>query len=63
MDDGVKFEKSKGKGKKYLTILPDGQHVDFGALGYEHYEDRTPLKLYAPGPQGPTATEEIPSAT
>jgi hypothetical protein len=47
MDDGVKFEKSKEKGKKYLAILPDGQHVNFGALGYQHYEDRTPLKLYS----------------
>ena len=28
MDDGVKFEKSKEKGKKYLAILPDGQHVN-----------------------------------
>ena len=47
MDDGVKFEKSKEKGKKYLAILPDGQHVNFGALGYQHYEDRTPLKLHS----------------
>ena len=43
MDDGVKFEKSKEKGKKYLAILPGGQHAKFGALGYKRYEDRTPL--------------------
>ena len=47
MDDGVRFEKSKEKGKKYLAILPDGRHVNFGALGYQHYEDSTPLKLYS----------------
>ena len=38
MDDGVRFEKSKEKGKKYLAILPDGRHVNFGALGYQHYK-------------------------
>ena len=47
MDRGIKFEKSKAKGKKYAAILPDGKRVNFGALGYEHYKDRTPLKLYS----------------
>ena len=47
MDGGIKFEKSKVKGKKYTAILPDGKRVSFGALGYEHYKDRTPLKLYS----------------
>ena len=47
MDSGIKFEKSKAKGKKYAAILPDGKRVNFGALGYEHYKDRTPLKLYS----------------
>jgi hypothetical protein len=47
MDDGIKFEKSKVKGKKYTAILPDGHRVNFGALGYEHYKDKTPLKLYS----------------
>ena len=47
MDSGSRFEKSKAKGKKYAAILPDGKRVNFGALGYEHYKDRTPLKLYS----------------
>jgi hypothetical protein len=47
MDKEIKFEKSKVKGKKYTAILPDGKRVNFGALGYEHYEDKTPLKLYS----------------
>lgn len=47
MDGGIKFEKSKAKGKKYTAILPDGKRVNFGAEGYAQYKDRTPLKLYS----------------
>ena len=47
MDHGVRFEKSKVKGKKYTAILPDGREVHFGALGYQQYRDTTPLKLYS----------------
>jgi len=47
MYSGIKFEKSNANGKKYAAILPDGKRVNFGALGYEHYKDRTPLKLYS----------------
>ena len=27
MDRGIKFEKSKAKGKKYAAILPDGKRI------------------------------------
>ena len=47
MEDGVKSEKSKENGKEYLAILTEGQHVNFGALGYQRYEDRAPLRLYS----------------
>ena len=47
MSGKIKFEKSKVKGKKYTAILPDGKKVSFGALGYQQYEDKTPLKLYS----------------
>ena len=45
------FEKSKRKGKKYSAILrkkATGRDVKvpFGALGYQHFKDSTPLKLY-----------------
>lgn len=39
------FSKSKVKGKKY-AVKYDGKTINFGALGYQHYKDRTPLKLY-----------------
>lgn len=41
------FRKSNTKGKKYDAILDDGSIIPFGQLGYEHYKDRTPLKLYS----------------
>ena len=40
------FRKSTHKNKKYDVILPDGTIISFGQLGYEHYKDTTPLKLY-----------------
>lgn len=46
----VQFEKSSRKGKKYrvyFTLKGDDYVVDFGQLGYEHYKDSTPLKLYS----------------
>ena len=43
----IRFERSKVNGKKYTAVLPDGRRVNFGALGYQQYMDRTPLKLYA----------------
>lgn len=39
------FSKSKVKGKKYAVHF-SGKTINFGALGYQHYKDRTPLKLY-----------------
>jgi hypothetical protein len=46
----VEFEKSPRKGKKYrvyFTLGGEEYVVDFGQLGYEHYKDSTPLKLYS----------------
>ena len=43
----VRIRKSTHKGKKYDAILDDGTIVPFGQLGYEHYKDTTPLKLYS----------------
>lgn len=45
------FRKSSNSKKKYDAILVHKQtgrkkHVPFGARGYEHYKDSTPLKLY-----------------
>ena len=41
------FKKSSNKSKKYTAILPDGKKIHFGAAGYQHYRDDTPLKLYS----------------
>ena len=48
----IGFEKAKAKGKKYSAIIQNRQtkkqkRMNFGALGYEHYKDKTPLKLYS----------------
>lgn len=46
----IRFEKSPRKNKKYrvyFTLSGDDYYVDFGQLGYEHYRDSTPLKLYS----------------
>lgn len=44
------FRKSKQKGKKYAVIIQnkEGKHriINFGAIGYEHYKDKTGLNLY-----------------
>ena len=42
----IKFVRGKGF-HKYTAILPDGQRVSFGDKRYQHYKDRTPLKLYS----------------
>lgn len=45
-----KFSKSKAQGKKYaVEVMINGKPktINFGALGYQHYKDRTPLKLYS----------------
>lgn len=46
------FEKSKSKNKKYDAILENKytlreKRVPFGDKRYEHYKDRTDLKLYS----------------
>lgn len=43
----IVIRKSTTKGKKYDAILPDGSVIPFGQLGYQHYKDVTPLKLYS----------------
>ena len=45
MDSKLKFERSDKQDKKYKATLPNGKVVDFGATGYQQYEDKTPLKL------------------
>ena len=45
-DQGVRFEVSRRKGKKYDAILPDGRRVPFGASDYAQLKDTTPLKAY-----------------
>ena len=47
----IKIEKSKVKGKKYTARLKNiktnkTRKISFGALGYQQFKDRTPLKLY-----------------
>lgn len=47
-----KFEKSPISQKKYRVHLRNkttGKEVsiDFGQIGYQHYKDSTPLKLYS----------------
>ena len=45
----VKFFKSNRKDKKYRVefVFKDKVHkVNFGQLGFQHFKDRTPLKLY-----------------
>jgi hypothetical protein len=46
------FRRSSNAKKKYDAILQHKKtgrlkHVSFGARGYEHYKDQTPLKLYS----------------
>ena len=48
----VNFEKSKTKNKKYDAILQNKENkklmrVPFGDNRYEHFKDKTPLKLYS----------------
>jgi hypothetical protein len=42
------FQKSPLKNKKYRVVLNgNGKIIDFGDIRYQHYQDKTPLKLYA----------------
>lgn len=44
------FTRSNVKSKKYLvTFYFNGRKhkVNFGQLGYQHYKDKTPIKLYS----------------
>ena len=47
----IRFEKSKTKGKKYTAYIQDLEtrkirKLNFGAIGYQQYKDKTPLHLY-----------------
>ena len=47
----IKIEKSKVKGKKYTAKVKNiktgkTRKINFGALGYQQFKDRTPLKVY-----------------
>lgn len=44
------FIKSPLKNKKYrvfFTYKGEDYYLDFGQLGYEHYKDSTPVKLFS----------------
>ena len=48
----IKFEKSKSTGKKYTAYIQNLatrkiRKLDFGALVYQQYRDKTPLHLYS----------------
>lgn len=42
----MEFLKSTRKNKKYM-IFYNNKWIHFGDIRYEHYKDRTPLKLYS----------------
>lgn len=42
----MEFKKSTRKNKKYM-IYYNGKYIHFGDLHYQHYKDRTPLKIYS----------------
>jgi hypothetical protein len=41
------IKRSAAAHKKYAAVFSDGRRVNFGDTRYQHYEDRTPLKLYS----------------
>ena len=50
MPENIKFSKSPRKNKKYRVEFDLGKKrfkVDFGDNRYEHFEDKTPLKIYS----------------
>jgi len=42
----MEFKPSTRKNKKYM-VKYKGQWIHFGDTRYEHYRDKTPLKLYS----------------
>lgn len=42
----MEFKKSTRKNKKYMVYY-NNKWIHFGDLNYQHYKDRTPLKLYS----------------
>lgn len=50
--DIVNFERAHNSQKKYRVYIrnkktKEMQHMEFGAIGYQHYKDSTPVKLYS----------------
>jgi hypothetical protein len=48
----IRFERSKTRGKKYDAIIEDKvtkrqQRVPFGDIRYQHFSDKSGLKLYS----------------
>lgn len=53
----VKFMRGTKKEKKYTVVVENRRtkkrrRISFGAVGYQQYKDRTPLKLYKKGDHG-----------
>ena len=53
----TKFMRGTSKGKKYTAIVENkrtrkNRRISFGAIGYQQYKDRTPLKLYSKNDHG-----------
>jgi len=46
MDNIMDIQKSSRKNKKYMVEI-DGKTIHFGDNRYQHYKDRTSLKLYS----------------
>ena len=46
MTNNLEFQKSSRKNKKY-QVYYNGKWIHFGDTRYEHYKDKTPLKLYS----------------
>ena len=42
----MEFKQSTRKNKKYM-VKYNGKWIHFGDTRYEHYRDKTPLKLYS----------------
>lgn len=42
----MEFLKSTRKNKKYMVYY-NNKWIHFGDIRYEHYKDRTPLKIYS----------------
>ena len=41
------FKRSTRQNKKYMVRTPKGKLIHFGDTRYQHFKDKTPLKLYS----------------